>query len=96
MKINHILFILLPLLVGCGNDSIDDTSTQQSTIQKLEEGNESSALSYIEKLEADNNISYDKIVNTRGAYITSMCYTQTTDTLTNHVFNPCYSCHTKR
>ena len=100
MKTNHILVILLPLLVGCGNDSIDDTSTQQSTIQNLEDRNASSgmispALSYIEKLEDDNNISYEKIVNTRGAYITSMCYTQTTDTLTNHVFNPCYSCHTK-
>ncbi len=91
MKTNHILFILLPLLVGCGNDSI----SEQSTIQNLEDKNASSALSYIEKLEADNNISYNKIINTRGAYITSMCYTQTTDTLTKQVFNSCYSCHTK-
>ncbi|MBT8348245.1 MAG: hypothetical protein KJP24_02175, partial [Sulfurovum sp.] len=32
---------------------------------------------------------------TRGAYITSMCYTKTKDETTNTVFNPCYSCHTK-
>jgi len=100
MKTKHILLILLPLLVGCGNDSKRDTSLQQSTIQNLEDKNASSAmisssLSYIENLERDNNISYNKIINTRGSYITSMCYTQTTDTSTNHVFNPCYSCHTK-
>ena len=100
MKTKHILLILLPLLVGCGNDSKRDTSLQQSTIQNLEDKNASSAmisssLSYIENLERDNNISYNKIINTRGSYITSMCYTQTTDTSTNHVFNPRYSCHTK-
>ncbi|PHS41313.1 MAG: hypothetical protein COB07_02245 [Sulfurovum sp.] len=50
---------------------------------------------YILKLEDENNISYDKIVNTRGAYITSMCYTKTSDTLTGPISNPCYSCHTK-
>lgn len=95
MKKNHILLILIPLLVGCGNDSTEDTSLVLSTIQNLEDENESSALSYIENLEDENNISYDKIINTRGAYITSMCYTQTTDSVTNYVFNPCYSCHTK-
>lgn len=100
MKIKYILLILLPLLVGCGNDSMGDNSSQQSHIQNPEDKNASSTmisplLSYIENLEEDNNISYGKIINTRGTYITSMCYTQTTDTSTNHVFNPCYSCHTK-
>ena len=51
--------------------------------------------SYIQKIEEENNISYEKIINTRGAYITSMCYTKTKDRFTNKVFNPCYSCHTK-
>ena len=51
--------------------------------------------SYIQKIEEENNISYDKIINTRGAYITSMCYTKTRDTLSNDISNPCYSCHTK-
>jgi len=91
MKRNYILFVLLPLLVGCGNDSIQDTSLDQNESHSII----SPPLSYIEKLEEANNISYNKIINTRGAYITSMCYTQTTDTSTEHVFNPCYSCHTK-
>ena len=51
--------------------------------------------SYIQKIEEENNISYAKIINTRGAYITSMCYTKTRDTLSNDISNPCYSCHTK-
>ena len=51
--------------------------------------------SYIQKIEEENSISYTKIINTRGAYITSMCYTKTKDRFTNKVFNPCYSCHTK-
>jgi len=80
MKRNTILLILLPLLVGCGNDSISNLSSVQS---------------YIQNLEDENNISYTKIVNTRGSYITSMCYTKTMDETTNTVFNPCYSCHTK-
>jgi len=57
--------------------------------------NSSETQSYIQKIEEENNISYEKIINTRGAYITSMCYTKTKDTLTNKIFNPCYSCHTK-
>jgi len=51
--------------------------------------------SYIQKIEKANNISYAKIINTRAAYITSMCYTKTKDTFTKKVYNPCYSCHTK-
>lgn len=80
MKRNTILLILLPLFVGCGNDSASNLSSLQS---------------YIQNLEDENNISYTKIVNTRGSYITSMCYTKTMDERTNTVFNPCYSCHTK-
>jgi hypothetical protein len=50
---------------------------------------------YIKQLEDDNNISYSKIINTRGAYITPMCYTKMMDLQTKRVSNPCYSCHTK-
>ncbi len=50
---------------------------------------------YIQNLEKENHISYEKIVNTRGAYITSMCYTKTKDGATGEISNPCYSCHTK-
>ena len=50
---------------------------------------------YIRTIEAENRISYDKIVNTRGAYITSMCYTKTKDEDMDEISNPCYSCHTK-
>jgi len=91
MKTNYTLLILIPLLVGCGNDLTQDISLDQNESSTII----SPPLNYIEKLEKANSISYDKIINTRGAYITSMCYTQTTDTLTEHVFNPCYSCHTK-
>lgn len=55
----------------------------------------SSTASYIQNLEVENNISYAEIMNTRGSYITAMCYTKTMDKTTNTVFNPCYSCHTK-
>jgi len=50
---------------------------------------------YIQTLEAKNSISYEKIINTRAAYITPMCYTKTSDKEEAKVFNPCYSCHTK-
>ncbi len=50
---------------------------------------------YIQTLEDENSISYAKIINTRAAYITPMCYTKTSDRLDAKVFNPCYSCHTK-
>ncbi|MBD3790181.1 MAG: hypothetical protein IE885_07445 [Campylobacterales bacterium] len=51
--------------------------------------------SYLQKIEIENNISYDQILNTRGSYITSMCYTMTQDESLESVSNPCYSCHTK-
>ncbi len=50
---------------------------------------------YIENMQLDNNISYSEIINTRGIYITSMCYTKTKDEVTGKISNPCYSCHTK-
>ena len=86
MKRNTILLLLLPLLIGCGNNSTSNSSLASDL---------SLGQSYIQNLEDENNISYTKIVNTRGSYITSMCYTKTMDETTNTVFNPCYSCHTK-
>ncbi|MGB5506000.1 MAG: hypothetical protein WBM70_04845 [Sulfurovum sp.] len=83
---NTILLTLLPLLISCGNNSTSNTSLA-SDLSLVE--------SYIQNLEDENNISYTKIMNTRGSYITSMCYTKTSDETTNTVFNPCYSCHTK-
>jgi len=80
MKKNTIMLTLIPLLIGCGDHSTSDTYSVQS---------------YIQNLEDENNISYAKIVNTRGSYITSMCYTKTADNTSNKIFNPCYSCHTK-
>ena len=80
MKRTIILLTLLSLFVGCGNHSLSDTSSVQS---------------YIQNLEVENNISYTEMLNTRGSYVTSMCYTKTMDEITNTVFNPCYSCHTK-
>jgi len=50
---------------------------------------------YIQQLEDENSISYTKIRNSRGTYITPMCYTKTEDKSTKKIFNPCYSCHTK-
>ncbi|UPT78092.1 hypothetical protein MN086_02855 [Sulfurovum sp. XGS-02] len=80
MKRTIILLTLLHFFVGCGNNSTSNISSVQS---------------YIQNLEVENNISYEEIMNTRGSYITSMCYTKTIDQTTNTVFNPCYSCHTK-
>lgn len=64
-------------------------------VSEATESGDDSVQHYIKKLEDVNQISYTKIVNTRGAYITPMCYTKTVDKETNKVFNPCYSCHTK-
>lgn len=86
MKRNTILLLLLPLLIGCGNNSTSNSSLASDL---------SLGQSYIQNLEDENNISYTKIMNTRGSYITSMCYTKTKDDTTNTVSNPCYSCHTK-
>lgn len=67
-------------MIGC-NDNI------------LQENNKKDK--YIKNLENENNISYQKIINTRASYITSMCYTKTKDERTGVISNPCYSCHTK-
>ena len=50
---------------------------------------------YIKQLETENGIQYSKITHSRGAYVTSMCYTKTYDDDTGKTYNPCYSCHTK-
>lgn len=68
------------LLVGCGSGSVEEEINKEN---------------YIQSLEKENNISYNNIVNTRGVYITSMCYTKTKDEITGDISNPCYSCHTK-
>jgi len=68
------------LLLACaGNSHVDATEKTN----------------YLQNLEDDNNISYDKIVNTRASYITSMCYTKTKSERTGRISNPCYSCHTR-
>ena len=74
MKRNTILLLLLPLLIGCGNNSTSNSSLASDL---------SLGQSYIQNLEDENNISYTKIMNTRGSYITSMCYTKTKDDTTN-------------
>lgn len=67
--------------------SIGSTTSAHSESDRLQ--------AYIKKLEDDNSISYTNIINSRGLYITPMCYTKTEDESTKRVFNPCYSCHTK-
>ena len=79
-----ILLVIALFVLGFGYSSI-----------KIEDTKTDLKASYIQSLESDNNISYDKILNTRGAYITSMCYTKTKDDNTGMVSNPCYSCHTR-
>ncbi|MDQ7066728.1 MAG: hypothetical protein Q9M40_01295 [Sulfurimonas sp.] len=74
-----IIFFSLLFISGYGNN-LDDT-------QKVKKN-------YIKNLELENNISYEDVVNTRGAYITSMCYTKTKNKENKLISNPCYSCHT--
>ena len=76
---------LLVLFVACA-----DKTTSDEKMKK-----EISKSSYLQNLENDNNISYENIINSRGVYITSMCYTKTEDKSTEKISNPCYSCHTK-
>ncbi len=77
---NYTLTLLISLLLlGCANNTNDSRNNS----------------SYLQSLEEDNNISYTQIRNSRGIYITSMCYTKTQDATTKKVSNPCYSCHTK-
>jgi hypothetical protein len=80
MSSNTILLTLILLFTGCSESTKEVSSSTQQ---------------YIKNLEDENNISYTKIVNTRGSYITPMCYTKTMDESTDTLFNPCYSCHTK-
>ncbi|HEY9128366.1 MAG TPA: hypothetical protein VIN02_00860 [Sulfurovum sp.] len=77
---NSIFLTLVLLFTGCTQETKSGTSSTNE---------------YIKKLEGENNISYTKIVNTRGSYITPMCYTKTKDETSNIISNPCYSCHTK-
>ena len=69
------------LLFALGSSSLFAESTEKQV--------------YIQALEKENSISYEKIINTRAAYITPMCYTKTSDSVETKVFNPCYACHTK-
>ncbi|MEA2047897.1 MAG: hypothetical protein U9O64_05550 [Campylobacterota bacterium] len=84
IKKRYLTLGIVTLLTGCENKMIDEDSLIHA-----------SDITYIEKLEEENNISYEKILNTRGGYIPSMCYTKTKDIQSNHIFNPCYTCHTK-
>lgn len=86
MKKTIILSLMSILFSGCGDNSTDTSLNIQEPVSKA---------SYLQSLEEDNNISYDKIINTRGAYITSMCYTKTEDETSGVISNSCYSCHTK-
>ena len=77
----HKKVILLILFFISGHSAnLDDTQKEKKN--------------YIKDLELENNISYEDVVNTRGAYVTSMCYTKTKDNETKIISNPCYSCHT--
>ena len=71
------------LFLACGkeNNGVRNAPSQKAT--------------YIQNLENENNVSYEDVINTRGAYITSMCYTKTQDATSGTISNPCYSCHTK-
>ena len=75
-------FISIGILLSFG--FIQSVKAQSSSLQH-----------YIKKLEDENGISYTKIMNSRGLYITPMCYTKTKDQTTKRILNPCYSCHTK-
>jgi len=81
-----LLFLTTLLLFSGCKSSNEDATTQQLDTQKS---------TYLHQLEVDNNISYEEIRNTRGTYITSMCYTKTKDEKSGNISNPCYSCHTK-
>lgn len=81
IQISFYPFFLLSF-TACDSDSIQPNTEQNLT-------------SYIQSLETSNGIKYTEVENTRGAYITSMCYTKTTDKANNTLSNPCYSCHTK-
>lgn len=85
MRYSLFLLTTLFLFTGCGTSSKDET-TQPLSLNKS---------AYLHQLEVDNNISYEKINNTRGTYITSMCYTKTKDEKSGNISNPCYSCHTR-
>jgi len=82
MKSIYLLFTLL--LLGCNSQNSNSPTNLANTTDR-----------YIQNLEKENNISYTQIRNSRGIYITSMCYTQTRDNNTQTLSNPCYACHTK-
>jgi hypothetical protein len=86
MQIKYLLPIAV-LLAGCGNSHNEANSSTASALL--------TPSTYIKNLESQNGISYTKIKNSRGTYVTSMCYTKTKDEHSNIVYNPCYSCHTK-
>jgi hypothetical protein len=79
IKFFRLVFLANFILFGIAlaNESNEDTSTA----------------SYLKNIAQTNRISFHKIINTRGAYIPSMCYTKTLDE-NDEVINPCYSCHT--
>jgi hypothetical protein len=56
MKRNTILLLLLPLLIGCGNNSTSNSSLESDL---------SLVQSYIQNLEDENNISYTKILKNK-------------------------------
>ena len=85
MRYFHFFLIILFLLTQ------SEASSKNTKVQ-LPDRNKST---YLHRLEVDNNISYEEIKNTRGSYVTSMCYTKTKDKKSANTSNPCYSCHTK-
>lgn len=71
MHYSALFLVSILVLIGCGNNLPKKPKQIKS--------------SYIQNLEKESNISYDKIINTDGKSITFRCYIKTQDTNLNAV-----------
>ncbi|MGV6853314.1 MAG: hypothetical protein ACWA5R_14210 [bacterium] len=78
LPLSHLLWLNVLNLLLCSSSACSANNTAD----------------YLKQLERDNSITYQQIVNTRGAYVPSMCYTKT-KRQDSSVSNPCYVCHTR-
>ncbi len=97
-----VLFALSMCIVGCGKDEnsvivdtnktvdVNDTNTTSDVIQVYETNNSL----YNTRGIVPMNINFTSTISTNnsGAYVSSQCYTKTTDTK-GGVHNPCFTCH---
>ena len=97
-KISFAIIALIAIITfnTCGNGTSKSENDLENTVQTIDgntTGDSAGAVAIYESPQVFTVTTLDSIVNSRGVYVTSQCYTKTKDS-EGGVHNPCFACHT--